>query len=62
MYRIDDEVWYKGDKGIFNDKICNIWITIDCLGEIEILYKLWNDDVKSECNLFSTKEELLKSL
>lgn len=61
-YNIGDEVWFKGYKEIFSDKIYNIRITIDCLGEIEVLYELWNDAVKSERNLYRTKQELLDSL
>lgn len=35
-YNIDDEVWYKGVKDISYDKISNIRIEVDCLGEITI--------------------------
>jgi hypothetical protein len=58
-YNIDDEVWYKGFKGISYDKISNIRIEVDCFGEIHIYYELWNDVIKEECKLFPTKEELL---
>lgn len=61
-YNIGDEVWYKGFKEVFHDRICNIRIDVDCLGEIHIYYKLWNDVTKDEYKLFPTKEELLKSL
>lgn len=59
-YNIGDEVWYKGVKGIFHDGISNICIDVNCLGDIYIYYELWNDVTKEECNLFPTKEELLK--
>ena len=61
-YNIDDEVWYKGFKDIFYDKISNIRIEVDCLGEIHIDYELWNDVKKNESEISPTKEELLKSL
>lgn len=61
-YNIDDEVWYKGFKDISYDKISNIRIEVDCLGEIHIDYELWNDVTKNESEIFPTKEELLKSL
>lgn len=61
-YKIGEEVWYKGFKEIFHDGISNIRIDVDCLGEIHIEYELWNDVTKEECQLFPTKEELLKSL
>ena len=61
-YNIDDEVWYKGAKKIFHDKISNIRIEVDCFGEIFIYYELWNDVIKHEYQLFPTKEELFKSL
>lgn len=61
-YNIDDEVWYKGFKDIFYDKISNIRIEVDCLGEIHIDYELWNDVTKNESEIFPTKEELLQSL
>jgi hypothetical protein len=61
-YNIGDEVWYKGFEEIFHDRISNIRIEADCLGEIHINYELWNDVTKDECQLFPTKEELLKSL
>lgn len=61
-YNIGDEVWYKVSKEIHYDRISNIRIDVDCLGEIHIDYELWNDLTKEECELFPTKEELLKSL
>ena len=61
-YNIGDEVWYKGFKEIFHDRISDIRICVDCLGEISIYYELWNDVTKDEVKLFPTKEELLKSL
>lgn len=61
-YNIGDEVWYKGFKAIFHDRISNIRIETNCFGETHISYELWNDAIKYECNLFHTKEELLKSL
>ena len=61
-YNIGDEVWYKGFEEPFHDGISNIRIDVDCLGEIHIEYELWNDVTKEECQLFPTKEELLKSL
>jgi hypothetical protein len=61
-YNIDDEVWYKVFKEIHYDRISNIRIDVDCLGEIQIDYELWNDLTKEECELFPTKEELLRSL
>lgn len=30
-YNIGDEVWYKGFKDIFHDRICNIRIDVDSL-------------------------------
>ena len=59
---IGDKVWYKGFKEIFHDRISDIRIKVDYLGKIHIAYELWNDVIKEECKLFSTKEELLKSL
>lgn len=61
-YNIGDEVWYKGFKEIFHDRIFNIRIDVDSLGEIHIYYDLWDDVTKDECKLFPTQEELLKSL
>ena len=61
-YDIGQEVWYKGYEEIFQDKICQIKVNIDCLGEIHIDYELWGDVIKEEHELFPTKEELLKSL
>lgn len=61
-YNIEDEVWYKGFKGIGHDRISHIRIDIDCVGGIFIYYELWNDAIKEEHELFPTKEELLKSL
>ena len=61
-YDIGQEVWYKGFEEPFQDEISNIRIDVDCLGEIHIEYELWNDVTKEECQLFPTKEELLKSL
>lgn len=61
-YNIGNEVWYKGFKEIFHNRISNIRIDVDCLGEIHIYYELWGDVTKEECKLFPTKEELLKSL
>lgn len=61
-YKIDDEVWFKGYSEIFQDKICQIKVNIDCLGETHIYYELWGDVIKEEHQLFSTKQELLDSL
>lgn len=61
-YNIGDEVWYKGFKEIFHDRISNIRIDVDCIGEIQIYYELWGSVTKDEYKLFPTKEELLKSL
>lgn len=61
-YDIGQEVWYKGYSEIFHDKIYQIKVNIDCLGEIHIYYELWDDVIKEEHKLFPTKEELLKSL
>ena len=61
-YNIGDVVWYKGFKEIFHDRIYNIRIDVDSIGEIHIYYELWDDVTKDECKLFPTKEELLKSL
>lgn len=61
-YNIGEEVWYKGHKEIFQDTICEIKVNIDCFGETSVHYQLWDDVLKEENDLFSTKEELLKSL
>lgn len=61
-YNIGDEVWYKGYKELFCDKVFNIEIIVDNKGEIIVEYDLWGDVIKHECQLFPTKEELLKSL
>ena len=61
-YNIGDEVWYKGFKEIFHDRIACIRIKVNCFGETHISYELWNDVIKDECKLFPTKEELLKSI
>ena len=61
-YNIGDKVWYKGTKEIFQDTICEIKVNIDCFGETSVHYQLWNDVLKEENDLFSTKEELIKSL
>lgn len=61
-YNIGDEVWYKGYKELFRDKVFNIKIIVDNEGEIIVEYDLWGDVIKNECQLFPTKEELLKSL
>lgn len=61
-YNIDDLVWYRCIRGIFCDKISNIHIEVDCLGEKHVVYELWNNVKKEECKLSSTKEELLKLL
>ena len=61
-YNIGDEVWYKGFKGPFMDKITNIHIEIDMLKNTFIHYEFFDDTIKEECQLFHTKEELLKCL
>jgi hypothetical protein len=61
-YNIGDKVWYKRHGKIFQDTICEIKVNIDCFGEAFIHYQLWDDVLKEESDLFSTKEELLKSL
>jgi hypothetical protein len=61
-YNIGDEVWYKGFKEIFHDRISNIRIDVDCLREIQIYYELWGNATKYECQLFPSQEELLKSM
>lgn len=61
-YNIGEEVWYKGCKEIFQDTICGIKVSIDCFGETSVHYQLWDDVLKEENDLFSTKEELIKSL
>lgn len=61
-YNIDEEVWYKDSEEISHDKISNIHAEIDCLGEKHVIYELWNDVKREECELSSTKEDLLKSL
>lgn len=63
-YNIGDKVWYKRHGKIFHDTICEIKVNIDCFGEAYIHYKLWDtpDVLKEESDLFSTKEELIKSL
>lgn len=61
-FNIGDEVWYKDYSEIFQDKISQIKVNIDCFGTIYIYYDLWGDVTKEEHQLFSTKEELLKSL
>ena len=61
-YNIGDEVWFRGYKGIYQDKIFHIHININCDGEIQINYELWGYTIKEESKLFPTKEELLKSL
>ena len=61
-YNIGDEVWYNGVKELRHDEITYIRIDVDCIGELHIYYELCYDVTKKECNLFPTKEELLKSL
>lgn len=59
-YSIGEKVWYKDLEKIFHDEISNIHIEVDCLGAIHIEYELlWGDIIRSEYELFSTKEELL---
>jgi hypothetical protein len=60
-YNIGDEVWFRGYKEIYKDKIFHIHANIDCDGKIRINYELWGDTIKEESKLFPTKEELLKS-
>lgn len=61
-FNIGDEVWFKGYKGIFNDKITNIRIDVDIICNANIMYILWDDTIKYEHQLFRTKQELLDSL
>lgn len=61
-YNIGDEVWYKGFEELFQDKISNIHINIDCLHYTYMYYEFFDGTIKEECQLFPTKEELLKSL
>lgn len=61
-FNIGQEVWFKGYKEIFNDKIYQIHIKINPEGETQINYELWNDVIKDESKLFPTKEELIASL
>lgn len=61
-YNIGDVVWYGGFEEPFQDKITNIHIEIDVLKNIYIHYEFFDDTIKEECQLFPTKEELLKSL
>ena len=61
-YNIGDKVWYKGFEELFQDKITNIHIEIDILNNTFIYYEFFDYTIKEECELFPTKEELLKSL
>lgn len=59
-YNIGDKVWYKRRGKISQDTICEMKVNIDCFGEAHIRYILWNEVLREENDIFSTKEELLK--
>lgn len=60
-FNIGDKIWCRNLAGIFYGEISNIRIEVDCFA-VHIYYELWNDIITEECNLSSTKEELLKLL
>lgn len=59
-YNIGEEVWYKGYKELFCDKVFNIEVIVDNKGEIIVEYDLWGDVIKHECQLFPHQRRIVK--
>lgn len=62
-YNIDDHVWRIYMNAVNKEKISGVFINVDQYNQSSIEYTVYNSDERiNENNLFSSKEELLKSL
>lgn len=62
-YNIDDHVWRMYMNVVNKEKISGVFINVDKYNQSSVEYTVYNsDDRICENNLFSSKEELLKSL